>query len=177
MLKIALAMLIAGGMACGQPGPKSQQVDPDAVWASKSGLTVADIRSLRAAIGIPDTPSSRSINAIDANSLKLNSHILVVEFQRACLVLHVFERAPSGFKEVWSLDHVPSINSPFGPKESAQSQRICAQAPIPPRVHGTMDARIVLEIPVLADPSQRSIPPYVYSFTWDGNAYTPDTGR
>ncbi len=182
MLRIALAMLIGGGIAFGQPG-LSQPADLDAVWASKSGLSIDDIRSLRAAIGIPDTPPGRAlrpgervqavasrISAIDANSLKSNNHILVVESQ-PCLVVHVFERGSSGLKEIWSLDRVPSPNSLFNPK----SQRICPQAPIPPSVHGTTDGRIVIEIPVLVDPFQRSIPPYVYSFTWDGNAYTLDT--
>jgi len=172
MVKQVLAMLVIGGMASGQVTSKSLQEDPDAAWARRSGLTIADIRSLRAALGIPATPSSRGISAIDANSLKPNNHILVVESQRTCLVVHVFERGASGFKEIWSLDQVPSPSSPFGSTESTQP--ICAQAPIPPRVRATTDARILLEIRILDDPSQRSIPPYIYSFTWDGHEYRMD---
>ena len=173
-----ILLVLAAGLVCAGIVPAQieslSRGDPDTNLARKSGLTVAETRSLRMAMGIPDTPFSRSISAIDANSLKPRNHILVVESQRTCLVLHVFERGPSGFREIWSLSAVPSPDSLFGPSESTQSQRICAQAPIPPRVRGTADARIVLEIPVLDDPSQRAFPPYIYSFSWDGSVYKLD---
>lgn len=75
-------------------------------------------------------------------------------------------REAAGFIEVWSLDKKPVRYVPV-----VATQGICPQAPRLPTAYGTSDGRIVIEIPVMVDPLERTIPNEIYSFAWDGKTY------
>jgi hypothetical protein len=142
----------------------------DQSWALKSGLAVTDVRGMRVSAGISDVTFAWIIN-LDANSLRKNNHVLLVEQAGLCVRLHVFEHTTTDFKEVWSLSEMPSRT--WVPKESATGpgRGICSQAPRSPTAHATPDGRIVLEVPFLLDPWERTLPTSTYSFAWDGKKY------
>jgi hypothetical protein len=141
----------------------------DRKWAQKSGLPVSEVQAIRSAAGIThDTPGSR-IMTIDAVSLKQRNHVLLVE--GPCVKLHVIERRSHGFAEVWSLSALPDPPWKPGARASRPGRGICPQAPRPPNAHATADGRIVLEVPILLDAFQRTLPADTYSFAWDGSRY------
>jgi hypothetical protein len=144
------------------------QYDAYRKWAEKTGLSVSDVQAIRIAAGVPDDSIGLRIANIDAISLKQRNHILVVE--GPCVKLHVIERGASGFTEVWSLRELPrpawKAETPGRP-----GRGICPQAPRPPSAHATVDGRIVLEVPILLDAFQRTLPADIYSFAWDGAKY------
>jgi len=122
--------------------------------------------------GISDTTGGAVIKNIDANSLKQNNHILLVEAGGGhCMRLHVFEHTPTAFKEVWSLGAIPRWSWSITEAGKGSAEGICRQGPREPSAQATPDGRIVVEVPVLLDPSQRTMPVNTYSFNWDGNKY------
>jgi len=148
---------------------KAQHDREDQLWAQKSGLPVSEVRAIRSVAGLSDaTEGSRIVN-IDANSLKRRNHILLVE--GPCVKLHVVERGADGFTEVWSLSETPGPSWSIGATANRPGRGICPQAPRPPSAHGTPDGRIVLEVPILLDPFERTLPVNIYSFAWDGTKY------
>ena len=147
--------LVLGVAVFGQP-PNDDSL------ARKSGLSVRDIKVLRMNLGISESDSHQRIVAVDADSLKSNGHILVVEvmFPGACIQLHVVERLK--LTEVWTLSKVPTRSWLLDEDDSDAKKGICPQASMLPRAFGTSDHRIVLELPVRSDPFQRSIPSYTH---------------
>jgi hypothetical protein len=175
MWRKALELLL---LACFSPafaqvysadGIKAQHEDEDRKWAQKTGLLVGEVRAIRIAAGISDDTKGSRISNIDAISLKRRNHILLVE--GPCVKLHVIERGGSGFTEVWSLSELPRPAWKSGPAATRPSRGICTQAPRPPSAHATVDGRIVLEVPILLDPFERTLPVDTYFFTWDGSKY------
>ena len=148
---------------------KTQHEHEDQQWAIRTGLPAGDVRAMRIAAGMSDTSRSRIVD-IDTHTLQHGKHILFVE-AGPCLKLHVLERGAKGLVEIWSLGELPeSMNG--APSVKSQSQGgICPQATRPPRAHATTEGRIILEVPVLTDPFQRSLPPYTYVFAWNGGKY------
>jgi hypothetical protein len=141
----------------------------DQHWATKTGLDAGDVRAIRMAAGVSDSSYSRILN-IDANTLQHGRHILFVEGQ-PCVNLHVLERLANGFVEVWSLSALPRPISGVPPTTLGKQRGICPLAPLLPRARATTEDQIVLEVPVLLDPFQRTLPPYTYVFAWDGSRY------
>ncbi|HTX34874.1 MAG TPA: hypothetical protein VME43_07630 [Bryobacteraceae bacterium] len=142
----------------------------DQSWALKSGLAVTDVRAMRVIAGISDDTFAWIID-LDAKSLRKNNHVLLVQRANLCVTLHVFEHTSADFKEVWSLSEMPSrtwIQNEIG---TGPGHGICSQAPRAPTAHATPDGRIVLEVPFLLDPSERTLPTSTYSFAWDGKKY------
>jgi hypothetical protein len=134
----------------------------------QTALTQTETHALLKTLAIPDdTPLARQrIVSIDANSLKPNGHILVVEFRAGCLVIHVMKQTDAGFAEIWTIDKVTRAGLVTDEQEA-----ICSRGAPSPRVHGTQDGRIVVEVPVPIDPGQRTFPSRTYSFAWNGQAY------
>lgn len=147
---------------------KVQHDAEDRKWAQKTGLPLSEVRAIRIAAGISDDTQGSRIANIDAISLKGRNHILLVE--GLCVKLHVIERRDNGFAEVWSLSALPS--PAWKPEAGNHPGRgICPQAPRPPSVHATADGRIVLEVPIMRDAFQRTLPAETYTFAWDGAKY------
>jgi hypothetical protein len=148
---------------------KAQRDREDQHWAQTSGLSVSDIQTLRQFAGISELDHGSRIIALDAASLKQRNHILFAEMGNGhCMRVHVFERATSGLKEVWSLNEVPR-HSWSPPRRSGTGT--CSQAAKGPAAHATPDGRIVVEVPTLSDPFVRNLPVSTYSFTWTGATY------
>jgi hypothetical protein len=168
--------LICLATTLSQTTPRGLPSDGDQRLARSSGLTPIEIRAIRMVLGIPDSSSDRRIWGIDVNSLKLRNHVLVAEYGPPgnCLQIHVVERGAAGFVKIWSLSEIPTQLPGSHPVQQHPMRGICAQAPKPPSVYATPDHRIVVDIPVLLDPSQRSPQSYKYSFTWDGSGYKLD---
>jgi hypothetical protein len=150
-------------------GIKAQHDAEDRKWAQKTDLPVSEVRAIRIAAGISDDAKGSRISNLDAISLKRRNHILLVE--GPCLKLHVIERGGNGFTEVWSLSELPNPAWKPGPAATHPGRGICMQAPRPPSAHATADGEIVLEVPILLDPFERTLPVDTYSFTWDGHKY------
>jgi hypothetical protein len=143
----------------------------DQRWARKSGLPASDIRAIRILAGLGDTIGGVIIN-IDADSLKVRNHILLVEVHNGfCTRVHVLERGAAGFHEIWSLTDVPGRIWGVSESPSAPGRGICGQTGMSANAHGTPDGRIVVEVRVHSDPFQRIIPVDTYSFTWNGSKY------
>jgi hypothetical protein len=175
-----IALLAFAGVGFAQPDAgsflKQRHDREDQSWALKNGLAVTDVRGMRILAGISDVTFSWIIN-LDANSLK-NNHVLLVERAGMCVKLHVFEHTPTDFREVWSISEMPGRT--WIPNEIATGpgRGICSQAPRSPSTHATPDGRIVLEVPLLLDPWERTLPTSTYSFAWDGKKYAlVDEGR
>ena len=179
----SLAFLAFAGIAFAQtvatahePFLKMLHDREDQSWARKSGLDATDVHEMRLAVGISDTSSS-SIANIDANSLGRNKHILLVEALGQCVRLHVLERTVSEFKEVWSSSGITTNETPGRETvlsreiETGRRQGFCSQAPRAASAHATADGRIVVEVPILFDLWEKTIPVYTYSFAWDGSKY------
>lgn len=151
---------------------KAQRDREDRLWAQKSGLPASDVRTIRLLVGVSDTMFGSRILNIDAESLKQRKHILVVA-GGACVKVHVLQRGANGFVEVWSLDETPPRNLFWSTSETAghPGRGICPQSPQPASAHATPDGRILLEVPILVDPFQRTLPVSTYSFRWDGSKY------
>lgn len=150
-------------------GGKAQHEVEDRKWAQTTGLPVKEVQAIRIAAGISDDSRGSRIANIDAISLKQRNHILLVE--GPCVKVHVIERRADGFTEVWSLKQLPS---PAWKPDVAASRSSCGiypQAPRPPSAHAAADGRIVLEVTVLMDAFQRTLPVDTYSFAWDGAKY------
>ena len=150
---------------------KAQHDADDRKWAQKTGLPVSEVQAIRIAAGVSGLTNFSLIVNLDAISLKERNHILMVE--GPCIKLHVIEREANGFTEVWSLSELPHPAWKIGAAASGPGRGICAQAPRPPSAHATADGRIVLEVPLLFDPFERTLPVDTYSFTWDGHKYVP----
>jgi hypothetical protein len=146
---------------------KAQHDAEDRKWVEKIGLPASEIRAIRIAAGISDNATGSRISNIDANSLKRRNHILLVE--GPCVKLHVIERGAGGFTEVWSLTELPHPAWKVG--AASRGRGICPRAPRPPSVHATADGQIILEVPILLDPFERTRPVDTYTFTWDGSKY------
>jgi hypothetical protein len=147
---------------------KAQHDADDQKWAQKAGLPVSEVQAIRIAAGVyGPTNFSRIVN-LDASSLKQRNHILFVE--GPCIKLHVIERGANGFTEVWSLSELPRPAWKIG-ATNRPARGICPQAPRLPSAHATADGRIVLEVPILLDPFERTRPVDTYFFTWDGAKY------
>jgi hypothetical protein len=170
---LGLLLLTCLSPASAQVNPtdrfKAQHDAEDRKWAQKTDLPVSEVRAIRIAAGISDDTSGSRIANIDASSLKPRNHILLVE--GACVKLHVIERGAGGFTDVWSLSELPRPAWKIGAAASRPASGICPQAPRPVTAHATADGRIVLEVPVLLDAFQRTIPVDTYAFTWDGAQY------
>ena len=67
--------------------------------------------------------------------------------------VHVFARSRTGWKEVWAL-----------------ADGICSKAPVSPRVQ-VIGGKIVIEVPVMADPFIRTIPVNTYTYAWKRSTY------
>jgi hypothetical protein len=134
----------------------------------QTALTQPETQALLKTLGIPDdTPRAHQrIVSIDANSLKPNGHILVVELKNACLVIHVMKQTDSAFAEIGTIDKITRAGFVTDEQEA-----ICSRGAPGPRVHATEDGRIVVEVPVPIDPGQRTFPSRTYSFAWNGQAY------
>lgn len=148
---------------------KAQGDADDQKWAQKTGLSVTDIQAIRIAAGVSGLTNFSRIVNLDAISLKQRDQILFVE--GPCIKLHVIERGATGFTEVWSLSELPRPAWKISAPASGPGRGICPQAPRPPSAHATADGRIVLEVPLLLDPFERTLPVDTYSFTWDGHKY------
>lgn len=165
-------LLVSAAGLCAQ-GDRTAQLKAlhqrnDQAWAQKSGLPVSQVRALRMAIGIDDTTDGLEIVNLDAASLKPRNQILLVD--GFCLRVHVLESKGDGYREVWSLSEMPAdwkAEAGIGPP----GRRICPQAPELPSAHATADGRIVLDVPVMIDPFERTIPAYNFTFVWDGSTY------
>jgi hypothetical protein len=142
----------------------------DQSWALKSGLAVTDVREMRVMAGISDVTFASVVN-LDANSLRNNNHVLLVERAGSCVKLHVFEHTPTDFKEVWSISEAPGRTEVPNEIAAGLGRGICSQGPRPPSAHATADGRVVLEVPFLLDPWERNLPTSTYSFAWDGKKY------
>ncbi len=144
----------------------------DQRWAIRNGLSKSDIRAIRTAAGISDKTENTRITELDARSLKQRNHILLVETGNgSCLRLHIVEKTATGFKEIWSLSGLKDRGWSIEEIAGHGGTGICSQAPRSPSAHATPDGRIVVEIPTLSDPFQRSMPVTTYSFKWDGAGY------
>jgi hypothetical protein len=148
---------------------KAQQDADDRKWAQKTGLPLTEVQAIRAAAGILPTNFARIMN-LDVTSLKERKHILLVE-GAPCIRLHVIKRGATGFTEVWSLGELPRPAWKIGAPANRSARGICPQAPRPASAHATPDGRIVLEVPILLDPFERTRPVETYTFTWDGGTY------
>jgi hypothetical protein len=148
---------------------KAQHEVVDRKWAQKTGLPVNEVQAVRIAAGISDDSRGSSIANIDAISLKQRNHILLVE--GPCVRLHVIERHADSFTEAWSLTQLPSPAWKPDVAGSRSSRGICPLAPRPPSAHATADGRIVLEVPILMDAFQRTLPVNTYIFAWGGSKY------
>jgi hypothetical protein len=173
-----MALLTAVGAADAQTDTaagnsvKAQHDLEDQLWARKSGLSVGDVRAIRLIGGISDTTWGAGILNIDASSLKPRNHILFAEAGNGhCMRLHILERNASGFTEIWSLNEMPGPIWSHGKMANRPGAGICSQAPKAPHGHATPDGRIVLEVPILADPFLRTLPVSTYSFAWNGSKY------
>jgi len=142
----------------------------DQSWALKSGLAVTDVRGMRVMAAISDVTPAWIVN-LDANSLRKNNHVLLVEGAGLCVRLHVFEHTPTDFREVWSIGEMPRRTWILNETATGPGRGICSEAPRAPRAHATPDGRIVLEVPLLLDPWERTLPTSTYSFAWDGKKY------
>ena len=173
---LPLAMALAGSAAWAQRDQaamqKSRHEREDREWARKSGLTAADVRTIRLLAGMTDT-SSGWIGGLDAESLKARGQVLFAEFGNGhCFGAHVLVRKPEGFAEVWSLNDEPRPPWTSGGTRSRSASGLCLQAPGKgPSVHAEGGDRIVLEVPVLADPFLRTTPVNRYRFAWNGRTY------
>lgn len=156
-------------------GIKAQHDAEDRKWAQKTDLPGSEVRAIRIAAGISDDAKGTRISNVDAISLKRRNHILLVE--GPCVKLHVIERGANGFTEVWSLSDLPAPAWKPGSAASRPGRGICPQAPRPPTAHATVDGRIVLAVPILMDPFERTLPVDTYSFTWDGSKYVLVNGE
>jgi hypothetical protein len=150
-------------------GFKAQRVVEDRKWAQKTGLLVSEVQAIRIAAGISDEKSGSRITNIDATSLKQRNHILLVE--GPCVKLHVLERRGNDFAEVWSLGALPNPSWKPDAPANRPNRGICPQAPRPPNAQATADGRIVLDVPILLDAFQRTLPVDTYTFAWDGAKY------
>jgi hypothetical protein len=147
---------------------KAQREADNRKWAQKTGLPVSEVQAIRIAAGVSGLTNFSRIVNLDAVSLKQRNHILFVE--GPCIKLHVIERGANGFTEVWSLSELPRPAWKIG-ATSGPGRGICPQAPRAPSAHATTDGQIVLEVPVLLDPFERTRPADTYTFTWDGHKY------
>lgn len=143
----------------------------DQTWARRSGLTEIEVRAIRIIAGIADSDSAQ-ILSLDANSLKQRNHILLTEIGNGhCMRVHVVERKANGFSEVWLLSDVPAHSWSFSDTSDRPGRGFCPAAAKSPGVHVTAQGAIVLEVPVLMDPFERSAPVSTYTFRWDGGKY------
>ena len=151
----------------------------DQLWAHKSGLAATEIHDMRKAAGMDDISSS-SIANVDADSLKQNQHILLVERYGPCVRVHVLAHAATDFKEIWSSGTVsnpaPSRSRSLVETGTDPGRGFCSEAPRPATAYATPGGRIVVQVPVLLDPFERSIPMYSYTFAWDGSKYALQDG-
>jgi hypothetical protein len=141
----------------------------DQAWAYKSGLLVSQVRALRMAVGIEDTTDGLRIVNLDVASLKSRNQILLVD--GICLRVHVLEPNGDGYREVWSLSEMPAEGWKADAGIEPSGRRICPQAPDLPSAHGTADGRIVLDVPVMLDPFEHTIPVRSFTYAWDGSTY------
>jgi len=169
-----LGLLASAGLAFAQGAAdlKAMRDRQDQRWADKSGLTVSEVRAIRILAGITDAIDGAAVQLIDAKSLRQRNHILLAEAGNGhCMRVHVFERTGSIFQEVWSLTGLPPRDWPIGAEAKPSGPGICPQGPRPPNVQATPEGRIIVEVPVLFDPFQRSMPANTFSFEWDGSKY------
>jgi len=174
ILPLATWMVISAGRAQTDPATlqKSRHEHEDQQWARKTGLTPGEVRSIRLLAGMTDD-SSGWIAALDAVSLRARAQVLFTEIGNGhCFRAHVLVRRPEGFSEVWSLDREPRPPWTSGGSRSRSASNLCPQAPGKgPAVHVEGGDRIVLEVPVLADPFLQTVPVSRYVFVWNGKTY------
>jgi hypothetical protein len=133
----------------------AQDLSQDTTWAQRTGLQPSDVAAMRKFAGIPDRSFGQAILSLDAQSLKSRNQVLMTEAGGGhCMRVHVFARARAGWKEVWAL-----------------TDGICSKAPVSPRVNVTLDGKIVIEVPVMADPFIRTIPVDTYTYAWKRSTY------
>ena len=169
--RLLLTTAVVGGVLFAQYDTRSTRLREDQEWAEKNEISAGDVRKMRIDVGILDTTPNARVFNLDAISLRHRKHTLLVEASNgSCTKLHVFERTESGFKEIWSLTDRPETHWTV-PGATRQGRGICRKAGHPPEAYATADGRIIVEIPVMADAFQRSIPVETYTFTWNGKTY------
>jgi hypothetical protein len=146
----------------------------DQHWALRTDLPKSDIRAIRIAAGI--TGITQVVRNVDAASFMRRNQILLVESRGGCLRLHVIERNAGNFKEIWALNGLQDRGWTIEPVADPSGRGVCSQAPRGPSAHATSDGRIVVEVPTMTDPFQRSMPVISYSFAWDGSTYALSRG-
>jgi hypothetical protein len=159
------------GVVFAQYDTRSNRLREDQEWAQKNEISASEVREMRLQTGILDTTDNARILNLDAISLRHRRHVLVVEAGAGhCMRLHVFERTSAGLKKMWSLTDRPE--TPWTVPGSRSGRGICRKAPKLPAAYATADGRIIVEVPVMTDSFQRSIPVETYTFAWNGKDYS-----
>jgi hypothetical protein len=116
----------------------------DREWSRRTGLSVAQVRSLRQAAGIPDDQPFDSINSIDARTLP-GQRVLFVTFSDNghCLDVAVYRPTGSTFREVWSQSSAPDGSGFCRPS-------LCGN----PRASATKKGEINIAVPVRVESAQ-----------------------
>jgi hypothetical protein len=154
-----------------QQDTRSNLISADERWAWKNEIAAAGVREMRTLAGIHDDTAGAGILHLDAISLRHRGHSLLVEAGAGhCMRLHVFERTGSGIKKIWALAELPETGWTV-PGSGRQGRGICSKAPKKPEAYATADGHIVLEVPVMTDAFQRSIPVESFVFAWNGKDY------
>jgi len=150
----------------------------DKKWAAKSGLSVADVSALRTMAGIANDAPDGRIGSIDAASLASRGHILLTEAGNGhCMRVHVFAREKEGFREVWLLSETPQPTGSRSVGATRPGGGICSQAPRQPSARVAEDGSILVEVPVMSDPFQRSVPVAVFPYEWNGKTYALSSSK
>ncbi|SPE26943.1 hypothetical protein SBA3_1330008 [Candidatus Sulfopaludibacter sp. SbA3] len=150
---------------------KQKHSREDYSWSLKTGVPASDVREMRIAAGISDvTPNS--VANIEVEPLKQRKQVLLVQSNGGCIRLHVLERTSDHFAELWTNSEIPRQNPSIFDERKAPGQWICGHAPRGPSAHATEDGQIIVEVPVLLDISQRSLPVYTYKYAWNGRTYS-----
>jgi hypothetical protein len=87
-----------------------------------------------------------------------------------CIRLHMVERRPNGFAEIWSLNELPGVRRAIGAPIDQPGQGICSTGG-PAGIHVTADGRIEIKVSVRFDPFERTVPAYTYTVAWNGSRY------
>ncbi|MGB2602916.1 MAG: hypothetical protein WBC78_04945 [Candidatus Sulfotelmatobacter sp.] len=77
--------------------------EDDSEWAKRSGLSIAEIRSLRGLVGLSDS-STGFIDNVDATTLAPYRIVLFATYEGSarCVIVWLFSKTDGGFMKLWS---------------------------------------------------------------------------
>jgi hypothetical protein len=156
-----MIVFLVQGLCRGQgTGWPRFHAEDDSRWAKRSGLSVADIRSLRELVGLSDR-SSGLIDNVDATTLAPYHIVLFATYEGSarCVIVWLFSETEGGFRQLWS--------SP----DAGDDLSFCADPDCrTPLATAKPNRDVEIEIP--SKRGSRCIADSVALFKWTGTTYS-----